>query len=236
MAPGFRSRLAQPSSRLPMPGAKELSTVEWQRAQVMPTRVSASLPLTVSTVPLRPTTASSLSKATVVAGLARSTLPSLMPSHHGGRQRLGVDLQPDRQRCRGTDRGADDLMHPQRVGPTGFVAEGVEAEDLLALCDERGLLGGRAARACHTSATTATPPHATVSAAAAASATGVRQRDVIMRSSSRALGRMTPAADGESAACAPLDGAGDRPVPSAAGSPAAHSQRPRKASWRRMLR
>ena len=31
-----RSRLAQPSSRWPIPGAKELSTVEWQRAHVMP--------------------------------------------------------------------------------------------------------------------------------------------------------------------------------------------------------
>ena len=28
IAPTFRSRLAQPSSRLPMPGANELSTVE----------------------------------------------------------------------------------------------------------------------------------------------------------------------------------------------------------------
>jgi hypothetical protein len=28
IAPGFRSRFGQPSSRLPMPGANELSTVE----------------------------------------------------------------------------------------------------------------------------------------------------------------------------------------------------------------
>ena len=71
IAPGLRSRLGQPSSRLPMPGANELSTVEWHSAQVMPTRVSGSTPLTVSTVPLRPTTASSFSRATVVAGLRR---------------------------------------------------------------------------------------------------------------------------------------------------------------------
>ena len=62
-----------------MPGANELSTVEWQRAQVMPTWVRSSLPLTDSTVPFRPTTASSFSRATVVAGLFRSMLPFWMP-------------------------------------------------------------------------------------------------------------------------------------------------------------
>ena len=51
-----------------MPGMNESSTVEWQRAQVMPTRVSVSMPPTLSTVPLRPTTAFSFSSATVVAG------------------------------------------------------------------------------------------------------------------------------------------------------------------------
>ena len=54
-----------------MPGANESSTVEWHSAQVMPTRVSVSLPPTFSTVPLRPTTALSFSSATVVAGLVR---------------------------------------------------------------------------------------------------------------------------------------------------------------------
>ena len=36
MAPTLRSRLGQPSSRWPMPGANESSTVEWQSAQLMP--------------------------------------------------------------------------------------------------------------------------------------------------------------------------------------------------------
>ncbi len=40
MAPTLRSRLAQPSSRCPIPGAKELSTVEWHTAQVIPTERS----------------------------------------------------------------------------------------------------------------------------------------------------------------------------------------------------
>src|SRR5688572_26628219 len=51
IAPGFSVVFAQPSSRLPIPGANELSTVEWQIAQVMPNRVSVSRPAIVSTVP-----------------------------------------------------------------------------------------------------------------------------------------------------------------------------------------
>ena len=38
--PTLRSRLAQPSSRLPMPGANELSTVEWHSEHRIPTPVS----------------------------------------------------------------------------------------------------------------------------------------------------------------------------------------------------
>jgi len=63
-----------------MPGAKESSTVEWHRAQVIPTRVSVSLPPMVSIVPLTPRTASSFSNATVVAGSVRLMLPSWMPA------------------------------------------------------------------------------------------------------------------------------------------------------------
>ncbi len=40
MAPTFRSRFAQPSRRLPIPGANESSTVEWHSAHWMPTEVS----------------------------------------------------------------------------------------------------------------------------------------------------------------------------------------------------
>ena len=60
----------------------ELSTVEWQSAQVMPTRVSVSVPPTLSTVPLTPTTAFSFSSATVVAGLVRLTDPVLDAGDH----------------------------------------------------------------------------------------------------------------------------------------------------------
>src|SRR5207237_249218 len=40
IAPTFRSVLAHPSRRLPMPGANESSTDEWHSAHVMPTFVS----------------------------------------------------------------------------------------------------------------------------------------------------------------------------------------------------
>ena len=60
--------------------ANESSTVEWHSAQVMPTRVSVSVPPTLSTVPLTPTTAFSLSSAMVVAGLVRLIVPSCTPA------------------------------------------------------------------------------------------------------------------------------------------------------------
>src|SRR2546425_10441623 len=56
-----------------MPGAKELSTVEWQSAHWMPTDRSELSPSLKS--PLTPTTALSLSRARVVAGSFRSTVP-----------------------------------------------------------------------------------------------------------------------------------------------------------------
>jgi hypothetical protein len=73
--PTSRSRFAQPSRRLPMPGAKELSTVAWQMAHVMPMEVISPL---WSKKPLTPTTALSRSKASVTAGSFRSTLPALI--------------------------------------------------------------------------------------------------------------------------------------------------------------
>src|SRR3954468_2529530 len=75
MAPTLRSRFAQPSSRLPMPGAKESSTDEWQNAHWIP--IPESLP-ELSNFPVTPTTEFSLSNATVVAGSFKSTLPALI--------------------------------------------------------------------------------------------------------------------------------------------------------------
>src|SRR4051794_32239558 len=75
IAPTLRSRLGQPSRRWPMPGANELLTVEWQTAQVRP--IELSRPVRVKW-PLTPTTALSLSRASVVFGELRSTLPALI--------------------------------------------------------------------------------------------------------------------------------------------------------------
>src|SRR3954452_10618227 len=73
IAPTFRSRFGQPSSRPPTPGATELLTVEWQTAQVRPTELIRPLWLKCG---LTPTTALSLISASVVAGEFRSTLPA----------------------------------------------------------------------------------------------------------------------------------------------------------------
>ena len=54
IAPTSRSRFAQPSSRRPMPGAKESSTVEWQSAHWMPIERGCPSP---SKKPVTPTTA-----------------------------------------------------------------------------------------------------------------------------------------------------------------------------------
>ena len=121
-----------------MPGANELSTVEWHSAQVMPTRVSVSLPLTVSTVPLRPTTASSFSSATVVSGLLRSTLPFWIPSTTAAGNASASTFNPTDSAVVGIDRRADHFMHAQRIGPLRLVAKRVEAKDLLALVDNAG--------------------------------------------------------------------------------------------------
>ena len=95
IAPGLRSRFGQPSSRAPIPGANELSTVEWQSAQVIPTRVSVSVPSApVVTVPWTPTTALSLSSATVVAGLVRLIVPSWIPWTTAAGRAVASTLRP----------------------------------------------------------------------------------------------------------------------------------------------
>ena len=72
--PTFRSRLAHPSSRWPIPGAKESSTVEWHSAHWMPTEVN--VPLVLKT-PVRPITAFNCSSASVVTGSSRFIFPCL---------------------------------------------------------------------------------------------------------------------------------------------------------------
>ena len=119
-----------------MPGAKALSTVEWHSAQVMPTRVSVSFPFTVSTVPFTPKTASSLSRARVVAGSVRLMVPFWMPVTTAGGSASESTLSPTWRAVVGST-VADHLVHPKRVGPLRLVAEGVVAEGLLPLRELR---------------------------------------------------------------------------------------------------
>ena len=60
----------------------------------MPTRVSTSWPLTVVTVPFTPTTALSLSSATVVAGLVRLIVPFWIPATTAGGSESVSTLSP----------------------------------------------------------------------------------------------------------------------------------------------
>ena len=55
-----------------------------------------------------------------------------------GGQHVRVHLEPDLERGRRVDALLDDLVQAERVGPELLVAEGIEAEDLLALGDEGG--------------------------------------------------------------------------------------------------
>ena len=123
IAPGLRSRFGQPSSRLPMPGVTESSTVEWQMAQVMPSLVI----LPFSTVPCRPTTASRPISATVVAGCVE-----IRARQHIRRDSVGVDLEPDGE-CGLRSKRLRKLVKSKRVGPQLLVAERVVAKDALAV-------------------------------------------------------------------------------------------------------
>src|SRR5713101_4669549 len=77
MAPTFRSRFGQPSRRCPIPGANELSTVEWHSAHWMPRVRRPPFP---SENPVTPRTAFEVKRATVTAGSSRFTLPTLSAS------------------------------------------------------------------------------------------------------------------------------------------------------------
>ena len=74
IAPTFKSWFAHPSRRWPMPGANELSTVEWQNAHWIP--IDCRVPCELKK-PVTPRTEFSLSSASVVEGSFRLTFPSL---------------------------------------------------------------------------------------------------------------------------------------------------------------
>ena len=107
-----------------MPSMIELSTVEWQRAQVTPTR---SILLLAEICASSPRTASCRKSSMVVAGLLTSSCVEQCL-----RQHVGIDLEADAERHRRTDRGLDHFVKAERVGPPVFVAERVVPEDLAA--------------------------------------------------------------------------------------------------------
>jgi hypothetical protein len=80
-----------------------------------------------------PTTAFILSSATVRCRALEIDLVK-----DSGGQRVRVHFEPDLERGRRIYILLDDFVQTKLVGPDLFVAEGVEAEDTLALCDERG--------------------------------------------------------------------------------------------------
>jgi hypothetical protein len=84
-----------------------------------------------STVAWMPTTAFILRRATVVAGEI-----DLVENSRG--QNVGVHLEPDFQRGGRIHGLLDDLVQAKLVGPELLVAEGLEAEHPLALCNELG--------------------------------------------------------------------------------------------------
>ena len=69
-------------------------------------------------------------------------LPFWMPATTAGGSASASTFNPTASAVVGIDGGADHLVHAQRVGPLGLVAERVEAEDLLALGDQRRMACG----------------------------------------------------------------------------------------------
>src|SRR6059058_3136274 len=124
IVPTFKSRFGSPSSRRPTPGATELSTVEWHRAHVMPSRLMCRSAVTWASTP---TTASRRSS------YRRRRTGEIGTGEEAGRQRRRIDLETHRQRCRRRHAGLNHLVQVQRVGPERLVAKGPVSKDVLAL-------------------------------------------------------------------------------------------------------
>ena len=69
-------------------------------------------------------------------------LPFWMPATTAAGSASASTFRPTDSAVVGSTAAADHLVHAQRVGPLGFVAEGVEAKDLLAFGDQRGMACG----------------------------------------------------------------------------------------------
>src|SRR5437773_460297 len=125
IAPTFRSRFGSPSSRRPTPGATELSTVEWHRAHVMPSRLMCRSAVTWASTP---TTASRRSRSTVVAALVRSA-----PARKPGGSGAASTLRPSASAVAGDTPVSITSFKCSGVGPERLVAKGPVSKDVLAL-------------------------------------------------------------------------------------------------------
>ena len=112
IAPTFRSRFGQPSSRRPMPLTKESSTVEWHSAHVMPIEVTL---LSSSSTAFTPTTASARSNSRVVSGLSRLTPPSLSTSTSSFGTAPTSAFRPSCNACRGVSPGPTPPFFSPRI-------------------------------------------------------------------------------------------------------------------------
>ena len=90
IAPTLRSRFGQPSSRLPMPGANESSTVEWQSAHWMPDRRAARRAVEEAR---DADDRVQLQQRQRRRRIVEIDCPALMPAATSAGTRLGVDLQ-----------------------------------------------------------------------------------------------------------------------------------------------
>ena len=139
IAPGFRSRLGQPSSRLPIPSANELSTVEWQRAR---DAHAGERPAAID-LANHSDYCAQLKQRDGRSGIVQVDLAGGERVLHGLRQRVGVHLESHGECGRRAHAGANDLVNPERIRPECLVAEGVEAEDRLPLRHEERVEGSR---------------------------------------------------------------------------------------------
>ena len=121
-----------------MPGANESSTVEWHSAQVIPTSRQRIDSVDVFDRPLHADDGVELQQSNRRRGTRSGRRwPSRTASTTAGGSASDVHLQTDRQRCNRVHRGRNHVVHVQSVRPEGFVAEGVRAEYVLALRNQR---------------------------------------------------------------------------------------------------
>ncbi len=194
IAPTFRSRFGQPSSRLPTPGRKKLSTVEWHNAQVVPTLLSFRTLFSISTLPLSPITASSSSSTSVVAGLfeidatVRGCRPSPTAVTH--QHRLS-----DRLTRRWSDRRRRQSLRAGATYPsTSLHHQMFRSGRCVCLEHQTVTAAGLRARSTMATSLLSDPPHPARAAATTPSITTNRQTWVLVQSA-RSFGASIDARD-----------------------------------------